>query len=344
MIMDSSRYKYFPCLPEHVGSQKCHVSRSLYVLLKAKLGQACWVSHCRKKYLCTIWPKNDQQEKYVYLDQSVEYPDVTGQKLCENSGNFDSVTMFQSKTDVLETVTVDVVLSDYSQVPYFKQNIEILVQAVKELLHFTVVSPSCIVNAEMLPLGKFYGIKYVVIASRNINKFSCGTVKEKTALVITSVESIDRYQQRCQSKTVYLGGMLHAKSSLREMVETLFHKQEVFRQLRMQCPRSVLLRGPPGTGKSSLVKLVAFQYGAHVLTITGPELIASRPGETEENLRKVFHKACMISEEGPCILFIDEIDSFCSKKGKGSSNEQRVLSQLLSLLDEVSKWMFLLFA
>ena len=334
-MADISNYSCFSCLPEHVGSQKCFVSNDLFAKLKVSLGQVVWVNLCGRTYLCTIWPRKDQYASHIYVDKTVQsQSDSRNDKQSQPSDSASPIVV--ASQEETACVSLDIILKNYAQVAYFKQNLLLLEEKVKELLYFTTVAPSCVVNADNLPLGTLYGIKFIVLSSADVNKFTCSSVSEHTKLSIKNIESSDRYQQRINYKDIELGGLIHAKAVFREMLEMVFTRREVFRELRIPCPQSVLLRGPPGTGKSSLVKLMAYQSAAYMLTVTGSDILASRPGETEDNLREKFHKALAMSEEGPCILFIDEIDSFCSKKGKGGGNEQRVLSQLLRLMDEVS--------
>ena len=40
------------------------------------------------------------------------------------------------------------------------------------------------------------------------------------------------------------------------------------------------------------------------------------------------------SQHGPCVLFIDELDALCPKRGRsGNEQENRIVAQLLTLLD-----------
>ena len=56
---------------------------------------------------------------------------------------------------------------------------------------------------------------------------------------------------------------------------------------------------------------------AYLEYVNGADICGSRPGEGEERLRQLFDKALSISEDGPCVLFIDEIDALCPQKGTG---------------------------
>jgi transitional endoplasmic reticulum ATPase len=67
----------------------------------------------------------------------------------------------------------------------------------------------------------------------------------------------------------------------------------------------ILLKGPPGVGKTLLVRAVAQECSAKLLTINGPEVYGPFVGDSEQKLRSVFTDASQV--KGPCIIFIDEI-------------------------------------
>lgn len=62
-------------------------------------------------------------------------------------------------------------------------------------------------------------------------------------------------------------------------------------------------------------------------------MVGSRPGESEETLRAVFERARSAAEEGPCVLFLDELDSLCPRRTGSSAPENRLVAQLLTLMD-----------
>lgn len=66
-------------------------------------------------------------------------------------------------------------------------------------------------------------------------------------------------------------------------------------------------------------------------------MVGSRPGESEEKLRAVFERARSAAEEGPCVLFFDELDSLCPRRTGSSAPENRLVAQLLTLMDGMNQ-------
>lgn len=95
---------------------------------------------------------------------------------------------------------------------------------------------------------------------------------------------------------------------------------EAFERIGMECPKGALLHGPPGVGKTLLVRSVAEATGATLLAISGSDVFDAYLGESEQNLRRVFQEATSVALKRPCILFIDEIDSLCPRREVMTAN------------------------
>src|SRR5436309_11965417 len=90
--------------------------------------------------------------------------------------------------------------------------------------------------------------------------------------------------------------------------------------------------GPPGTGKTLFAKGMAAALGAAITVVSGPELKSKWVGESEDNLRQIFHRA---RQSAPSIIVFDELDSFASARGTytGSGVEHSMVNQLLTEMD-----------
>ena len=127
-----------------------------------------------------------------------------------------------------------------------------------------------------------------------------------------------------------IGGLDEELDLVREMVELPLSEPELFTRLGIEPPKGVLLYGPPGTGKTLIARAVANEVDAYFDTISGPEIVSKYKGESAERLREAFDRA---SENAPSILFIDEIDSIAGTRDEDADMENRVVAQLLTLMD-----------
>jgi len=128
-----------------------------------------------------------------------------------------------------------------------------------------------------------------------------------------------------------LGGMDEVLIQIRQLVEYPLCRPEVYRHLGVDPPRGVLLRGPPGCGKTHLVNSIAGQLNVPYFRVSAPELVSGMSGESEQRIRELFHAA---SDHAPAILFLDEIDAIAPKRsGDGKGMEKRMVAQLLTCLD-----------
>ena len=127
-----------------------------------------------------------------------------------------------------------------------------------------------------------------------------------------------------------IGGLDDELDLVREMIELPLSEPEVFAHLGIDPPKGVLLHGPPGTGKTLIAQAVASEVEATFITVSGPEIMSKYKGESEEKLREKFASA---RENAPAIIFFDEIDSIAGKRDDDGDVENRVVGQLLSLMD-----------
>lgn len=129
-----------------------------------------------------------------------------------------------------------------------------------------------------------------------------------------------------------IGGLSKQIALLKSKIELPLHRPSLFQRFSMAPDRGFLLHGPPGTGKTMLLRAVAQETNAHVLTINGPSIVSKYLGETESALRSIFAEA---RKYQPAIIFIDEIDALVPKRDSDDSGEaeSRVVSTLLTLMD-----------
>ena len=97
----------------------------------------------------------------------------------------------------------------------------------------------------------------------------------------------------------------------------------------------VLFAGPPGTGKTILAQAMATEAHVSMITITGSSLVeAAKSGTSAEKLELAFAEA---RKNAPCILFIDEMDSFAERRSEIDSGA-KYGEELIDVLDNPEWW------
>jgi transitional endoplasmic reticulum ATPase len=132
-----------------------------------------------------------------------------------------------------------------------------------------------------------------------------------------------------------VGGLGRQIKLIRELVQLPLKFPHVYRQLGINPPRGVILYGPPGAGKTHMVRALANEVEARFYYINGPDVVGTYTGETEGNLRRIFGEA---GHHAPSIVFIDELDALAPRRGEtGVHADIRAVTQLLSLMDGLKR-------
>ncbi|MDT5041265.1 MAG: hypothetical protein QOE51_2250, partial [Actinoplanes sp.] len=131
-----------------------------------------------------------------------------------------------------------------------------------------------------------------------------------------------------------VGDMVEVKQVLTESVLWPLTYPDTFARLGVQPPRGVLLFGPPGCGKTYLVKAIAGTGKANVLSVKGAELLSKWVGESERAVRELFRRARVAA---PTLVFLDEVDALAPTRGQATDGgtTDRVVAALLTELDGV---------
>lgn len=169
----------------------------------------------------------------------------------------------------------------------------------------------------------------IQIADTSVNH---SHISSSSDLDIYDAASDHSIQSRKQLPTMSL-----AIQALSEMIALPLLYSKLYSQLCVECPRGLLLSGPPGCGKTWSVRTICSRLNVPIISIDGSDLFRSVAGEAEVALIAAFNSAERISESGrPVMVFIDEIDVLCPHRSPSdTSSSDRLTAQLLALMDGV---------
>ena len=311
------------------GTQRCRLGPGLMTSLGLRIGSPVHITISGGECLCTAWPRSDLADGFLQFDTKCTTKDL---KAVNSSSLSVSPTLIKAIcSQKLKGVRVKVVVQNIDIKKYSSSSL--IHDIVKEMLRGMCVAGQYIVDVSHLKTQ----VQLILIEHLEPCSIDTGFITAKTSVSIREIQTLNNYKCQLQkSSSVLLGGLEDVSASLKEMVDLPLRYPRTLRKLGISCPRGVLLVGPPGVGKTMLVRNLVIEVGASLVTINGPAVLGSRPGESEENLRRMFKQASEAAQEGPCVLFIDEIDSLCPRRADSTSATQnRVVAQLLTLMDGI---------
>ncbi|WP_284231381.1 AAA family ATPase [Mycobacterium antarcticum] len=132
-----------------------------------------------------------------------------------------------------------------------------------------------------------------------------------------------------------VGDMVETKQALTEAVLWPLRHPDTFERLGVEPPRGVLLYGPPGCGKTFIVRALASSGRLSVHAVKGAELMDKWVGASEKAVRELFRRA---RDSAPSLVFLDEIDALAPRRGQSSDSgvTDRVVAALLTELDGIN--------
>jgi SpoVK/Ycf46/Vps4 family AAA+-type ATPase len=131
-----------------------------------------------------------------------------------------------------------------------------------------------------------------------------------------------------------VAGMAKMKEEIREAVVYPMRNPELARKYGKLGGGGILLYGPPGCGKSFIVKAAAGECQSGFINAKLSDLLDMYVGNTEKNIHKVFELA---RKNLPCILFFDEVDAIGGRRDQqdGQQYMKMAVNQMLYEMDGV---------
>lgn len=118
-----------------------------------------------------------------------------------------------------------------------------------------------------------------------------------------------------------VAGMERLKATLYEEVIEPIQNPEKFQRFKVSIPNGILFFGPPGCGKTFIVRKLAEEIGYHFVELKHSDVGSMYVHETSSKIAKHFEAA---RAHSPAILFVDEISGLVPKRENiGSTNQYK---------------------
>lgn len=202
-----------------------------------------------------------------------------------------------------------------------------------------------LVRLTIFGAATYYSIKWVVDAMDPTSKQKSQAKKRAEMLMKRiGVEGVKltEYEMNIASHLVDphtmkvtwrdIAGLDEVINELQDTVILPFQKRHLLAGSKLfQPPKGVLLFGPPGCGKTLIAKATAKASGCKFINLQASTLTDMWYGESQKLTAAVFSLAVKIQ---PCIIFIDEIDSFLRNRSSLDHEATAMMkAQFMSLWD-----------
>ncbi len=132
-------------------------------------------------------------------------------------------------------------------------------------------------------------------------------------------------------------GMDDAKKALEDAILLPMKNPEMIKKYNIKPINGILLFGPPGEGKTMLMKAALHDESLKNITmieLDGSELVHEGLDRAIETIKDTFNRA---RENEPAVIFIDEIDGITSSREKASEEGIQITDEFLRQMDGITK-------
>jgi len=131
-----------------------------------------------------------------------------------------------------------------------------------------------------------------------------------------------------------VGNLKNVKDEIKKNIVYPLMREDLAKEFRKEAG-SILLYGPPGCGKTYIVRAAAGECKASFFDVRITDIISGMEGQSEKNIREIFDRA---NKNTPAILFFDEIDALAMRRDMLlTGKERRIVDILLEELDNSKK-------
>ncbi len=129
-----------------------------------------------------------------------------------------------------------------------------------------------------------------------------------------------------------IGGLDWAIERIKDVTVLPFQQKKLFSKVELKAPKGILLYGPPGCGKTLMVRAIAAENDMTFFNVSVADILSKWVGESERITKEIFRQA---REKSPSIVFFDEIEALFTTRGilDTSGVHKNIIAQILSEMD-----------
>lgn len=241
-----------------------------------------------------------------------------------------SVSLQPENVEIIDKSTwpdIKMMLATQMRGNVYRLNNEISVNFFNKQFKFTVKELKSTKTADSLQ-NIVEQFQFMQISTEQYFVITHSTVLELAETVSNETEVED---VKSPSKLSQIGGMAEILQQLKDCMNVAFGN--VSSHSSYYVPRSTLVYGQHGSGKTIVCDAIIEQSNAQIIRITASEIFSKYFGESEAKLQSYFEKAYK-NYPNPSIIIIEEVSTICPKETKEESSK-RVQMTFLNVLDEI---------
>lgn len=290
-------------------TQKCVIPINLFETINAKIDEYVTLHTSKKLYVCRIHT-TVQPLACVSVDDTVTVNYDNQEQSRENKEILICINPIKVLT--YHAISVKIV---YKSGTCISISDKITYQdVIYKILYCYALGKNCVISCSGLKLADLFNIHSIIIDDAFPEEYSYGRINKNSKVEIVGILSTEQQYQTNEFDNIQLGGL-----------HTIFN---ILKSNLVMCQSSrVLVTGPSGTGKSSLVKKLCSDSKCFFSFIDGYKN-AELSVDKIKVIQMQFSAYQQLFPDRTCILFIDHIDVIAPYNLKPKSSVFMLISMI----------------